>query len=169
MWKMFAFVKVLPRPGAGMLRKMLMLAFVVCAAVGAFFWGRLSATQSGGPKESAELNSWTQAADLPNPQGVVAHLKGNIAITRQELGEYLIARFGADRIQAMVNRRIIELACREKNIFVSNEEVDQQLAEDLRALGATTSSKRTSSTPSSSASTRRCTNGRKTSSARALP
>ena len=69
------------------------------------------------------------------PDDAVALIHGDVAITREEFGEYLIARVGADRIDAQVNRRIIELACREKNIFVSDAEVEAQFAADLKSLG----------------------------------
>ena len=56
------------------------------------------------------------------------------AITREELGEYLIARHGADRLQHLVNKRIIELACQAHGIQVSDKEIDAALAEDLASL-----------------------------------
>jgi parvulin-like peptidyl-prolyl isomerase len=64
----------------------------------------------------------------------VAYIFGNIMISREELGEYLIARQGADRLNFLVNRRIIEHACREKGVTVTNAEVEQALAEDLKSL-----------------------------------
>ena len=79
-----------------------------------------------------------------DPNGVVAYLKGNIPITCQELGDYLIERQGAERIENLVNRRIIELACRERGIFVSDAEVDAQFAEDMKARTPAASRKATS-------------------------
>jgi len=64
----------------------------------------------------------------------VAYIQDNIAITREELGEYLIARHGADRLQHLVNKRIIELACQAHGIQVADKEVDAALAEDLASL-----------------------------------
>jgi len=64
------------------------------------------------------------AANLP-----VAYV-GGVAITRQEFGDYLIARYGADRLQHLVNKRIIEMACQERGITVSEQDID----EDLKSL-----------------------------------
>jgi hypothetical protein len=70
-------------------------------------------------------------------QRTVAYIYGTIPITREELGEYLIAREGADRLQHLVNRRIIEHACRQKGIDVTAAEVEAEFAETLKALGPT--------------------------------
>src|SRR5438128_1326173 len=46
---------------------------------------------------------------------VVAYIHGNIPVTRVELAEFLIARFGKERIEFLVNRKIVERACQAKN------------------------------------------------------
>ena len=116
-----------------------MALFVAGVGVGAFFWGRNVASQTPRPRTMDDpFNTpYTAVADKTYSEGVVAYLWGRVPITRQELGEYLIARQGNERIESLVNRRIIELACREKGIFVSDAEVDAQFADDLKALGAT--------------------------------
>jgi hypothetical protein len=132
MWKIFAFVKILPslRPTPSVMRKLLVVLFVAGVGVGAFLWGR--AVSQAAPNDPR--NAKAVGCSSNSPDSVVAYLKGTIPITRQELGEYLILRQGADRIDNLVNRRIIELACREKDIYVSDAEVDAQFADDLRAL-----------------------------------
>ena len=65
---------------------------------------------------------------------VVAYIYGSIPLTREDLGEYLIARQGADRLELMVNRRIIDLACQKKGIVVSDAEVEAALADDLKSM-----------------------------------
>ncbi len=70
----------------------------------------------------------------PPPDEVVATFNRDVPITREELGEFLIARFGAEKLEYLVNRRILDLACKEKNITISEEEVDQALASDLKPL-----------------------------------
>lgn len=65
---------------------------------------------------------------------VVAYIYGNVPITREELGEYLIARHGADRLPNLVNKRVIEHACRQKGIEVTAAEVEAGLEEDLKGL-----------------------------------
>src|SRR5262245_34756609 len=43
-------------------------------------------------------------------QRVVAYIYGSVPITRQDLGEYLIERFGAGRLELLVNKKVIEHA-----------------------------------------------------------
>jgi parvulin-like peptidyl-prolyl isomerase len=74
----------------------------------------------------AEDASANEKGDASRP---VAYVWG-VAITRQEFGDYLIARYGADRLQHLVNKRIIEMACRERGITVTEQDID----EDLKSL-----------------------------------
>jgi hypothetical protein len=57
-----------------------------------------------------------------------------VAITRQDLGEFLIARVGAQRLDFLVNHKIIEQECIKRNIYVSDAEVEAQLIEDLKGM-----------------------------------
>jgi PPIC-type peptidyl-prolyl cis-trans isomerase-like protein len=66
---------------------------------------------------------------------VVAYIYGNIPITRQELGEYLIARYGAEKLDLLVNKRIIEHACKQKGIEVDAGEVEADYAILLKNVG----------------------------------
>lgn len=66
---------------------------------------------------------------------VVAYIYGNIPIYRYELAEYLIARFGAPRLEFLVNRKIIERVCQAKSIYVTDEEVEAQFRQDLLSFG----------------------------------
>jgi hypothetical protein len=68
---------------------------------------------------------------------VVAYIFGNRAITREELGEYLIERIGAERLEFLVNRRIIEMACAQRNIVITDAEIQAQLGEDLKGFNCT--------------------------------
>jgi hypothetical protein len=67
-------------------------------------------------------------------QRVVAYIYGTIPITREELGEYLIARMGSERINNLINRRIIEHVCQQKGIEVTQAEVEADLAETIKGL-----------------------------------
>jgi hypothetical protein len=66
----------------------------------------------------------------------VANIFNGETLTREEFGEYLIAR-EQDRLQNFINMRIIEHACREKGIEVTAAEVDTALQEDLGKLNVT--------------------------------
>jgi hypothetical protein len=65
---------------------------------------------------------------------VVAYY-GERPVTREMLGEYLIARYGADKLELFVNRLIIEDACKAHGVEVSAAEVEAALADDLKGLG----------------------------------
>ncbi len=70
-------------------------------------------------------------------QRAVAYLytpTGEMPITREELGEYLIARYGAEKLELLVNKKIIEEACKAQKIVVSDAEIEADLAETLAGL-----------------------------------
>lgn len=68
------------------------------------------------------------------PLRVVAYIHGNIPITREDLGEFLIARHGNSKVELLVNRRIIEHACQMAKVTVTPQEVEASLEEDLKQL-----------------------------------
>jgi hypothetical protein len=116
------------------------MGFLGVAAV-AVFWGRsdsLSRAKAEPPSQpSREAASSPIAATPPSDysQRVVAYIYGTIGITREELGEYLIARVGADRLTNLVNKRIIEHVCRQKGIEVTAAEVEADFQETIKGLG----------------------------------
>jgi hypothetical protein len=73
-------------------------------------------------------------ADKPDPAQVVATYNGNVPVTREELGEFLIARYGAENLELLVNRRIIDRACREGKIEVTEADVEAGLVKELKRL-----------------------------------
>jgi parvulin-like peptidyl-prolyl isomerase len=112
---------------------------------GAYFLGRFAglptaaAAAPGTDDPKIKTDSTTHHSPLTPHQDdqsrqVVAYIYNSIPITREDLGEYLIARQGADRLVLMVNRRIIEMACQKKGIVVTDAEVDAALAEDLKRM-----------------------------------
>jgi hypothetical protein len=66
---------------------------------------------------------------------VVAYIYGNIPVTREELGEFLIARGGAEKLELLVNKRIIEVEAARRNLSVTATEVEAALNDDLKGLG----------------------------------
>ena len=73
----------------------------------------------------------------PQPQlqqQVVAEVNG-VAITRQDLAEELIARFGNKQLEKLINRRIIELECAKRGISVTEQEVETALREKMQMAG----------------------------------
>ncbi len=128
------------RPGTWVGKKVFMAVSVAGIAAAAFFWGRHGAGGRATAQAPAQ-HQYTQApqampaAATDYQRRVVAFLYGNIPVTREELGEYLIARYGAERVEFLVNSRIIQMACRDRNIQVTDAEVDAQLREDLKGFG----------------------------------
>ena len=66
---------------------------------------------------------------------VVAFLNGGATVTRQELGEFLIARGGMDKVELLVNKKVIEIEAAKRGITVTSVEVNAALGEELRSLG----------------------------------
>src|SRR6266851_3431167 len=90
--------------------------------------GREAAAQPpGGPAAPA-------AGQSDYSQRVIAYIHGNIPITREDLGEFLIARQGQNKMELLVNRKIIEHACKQHNISVTPQEVQAAIAEDLGTM-----------------------------------
>jgi parvulin-like peptidyl-prolyl isomerase len=124
---------------------LLVLSWAAVAAL-AFYWGRcasLSQAHAAEPSPASPMppDNLVPTPPAPPPPGSsdyasqpVAYVYGAIPITRADLGEYLIARFGADRLDALINRRIIDHVCQEKGIEVTAAEVENALAEDLKGL-----------------------------------
>jgi hypothetical protein len=128
--------------------RMLTLSVVVAGVgAGAFFVGRNGAMSQANAQGRAVTAAPTPepAPQPPMPPGpamsnaytrnVVAYIYGTVPITREELGEYLIARFGAERLETFVNKRIIEHHCQRQGITVTAQEVEADLAETLKSFG----------------------------------
>ena len=67
-------------------------------------------------------------------QRVVAYIHGNVPITREDLGEFLIARHGYAKLEHLVNRKIIDHACGQKGVKVTTAEVEAALDVDLAQM-----------------------------------
>jgi parvulin-like peptidyl-prolyl isomerase len=83
---------------------------------------------------SGSLPTMPEDAGPPRPNQVVAWYNGDVAVTRENLGEYLIACFGAERLEYMINERIISKECAARGVAVSTEEVNAALKSDLDKL-----------------------------------
>lgn len=120
------------QPSPWLLRKLIMLAIVVGVGVGGFLYGRRQ------PAVAATDLSVVEKLGPTDPgyyKRVVAYLNDNQPIYRAELGEYLIQRFGAERLDYMVNRRIVEMECDKYSIIVSDGEVEARFQQDLQSFG----------------------------------
>ena len=117
------------------------LAFAGVAAAGYMFGitsDRLSAqpAPAGMPPAGGTVRPGGPATPAPQPDHrVVGFIYGNVPITREELGEFLIARGGHEKLELLANKKIIEMEAARRNITVTPVEIRAGLEEDLRGLG----------------------------------
>jgi hypothetical protein len=116
-------------------RLLLLVAWGGVAAAG-YCWGRFGTA----PKVRAEPVRGGGVAGESRPASdysrrPVAYIHETIPITREDLGEYLIARCGKQRLTNLINKRIIEHTARQKGVEISAAEVDAALVADYTQLG----------------------------------
>jgi RNA polymerase sigma factor (sigma-70 family) len=102
-------------------------------------WGFYDAAAKAQPvQEAAALVDLSappvSAKPTSKPSRAVALIFDDIPITREELGEFLISRYGKENVEKLVNRRIIEHFCGQNGITVTEKEIDDALGEDLTQL-----------------------------------
>jgi len=61
--------------------------------------------------------------------GVAALLNGQPAISQQELAEGCIRKHGKEVLGDMINRRIVEQACKREGIIISEQDIDKEIQE----------------------------------------
>jgi hypothetical protein len=111
-------------PSPRVVAKILPVLGAVVLALGGYVIGRGAVTrapaqQPGGPG----LYGAPPVSD-EYKQRVVAYIHDTIPVTREELGEFLIKRLGADRLEMCVHNKIIEMACKPKGIEVTDQQVE---------------------------------------------
>ncbi len=128
-----------PRWGWG---KLAMLGSWVAVGGLAFYLGRvcMMPQADAAPGRATARGQEAAAAVQPTapslpPREVVGYIHGTIPISRAELGEYLIARQGAERLELLINRRILEIACQQAGITVTEQEMEAEFAESLKPFG----------------------------------
>ena len=72
------------------------------------------------------------------PVRAVAYIHGTVAITREDLADFLIARGGYEKVDLLINRKIIEIECAKKGVTVTPQEMEAVLNEDMKGLGIVT-------------------------------
>ncbi|MBM3982294.1 MAG: hypothetical protein FJ304_18905 [Planctomycetes bacterium] len=121
------------------------LAFAGVAATG-YVFGITSDRASAQPQPAPGgalpgtpvLQPAAPTAPLAQPdRRVVAYITNNnqlVPITREELGDYLIARGGHKQLELLVNKRIIEIEAARRGVTVTTVELRAKLEEVLRGL-----------------------------------
>ena len=69
-----------------------------------------------------------------DPKSPVAYVGGTMAITRQDLGEFLIERGGANKIDLLVNKIIIESEAKRRGITVTDTEMMAAFNADIEDM-----------------------------------
>jgi parvulin-like peptidyl-prolyl isomerase len=87
-------------------------------------------------KEKAEDSDGVSEDGGPRSRQVVASYNGQTPITREDFGEFLIARYGTEQVEFLINRRIIDKECQAHSISVTPQDIETALSEDLKKLGA---------------------------------
>jgi hypothetical protein len=70
---------------------------------------------------------WNDPAKRRKTPGVAAIVQGT-PITRRELAEECIVRRGQATLEGLINRRILEQACRRQNVVVTEGDIDAEIA-----------------------------------------
>src|SRR5262249_3544685 len=113
------------------------LSAMATAALPVLVWsGSQGMAQQVVPASATAPASFPGSPPSDNANRWVAVIYGNIPITREELAEYLIER-NSDKLELLVNKKIIEHACQLKGLEVTQAEVDAALAEDLKGMNVT--------------------------------
>jgi parvulin-like peptidyl-prolyl isomerase len=101
---------------------------------------QLLKTQANPQMKLQKKNKASDSDGLPPSEGtprsrqVVAVYNGQTPITREELGEFLIARYGVEKLEWLINRILIDKECQAHGINVTAEEVEAALGEDLKKM-----------------------------------
>jgi hypothetical protein len=65
---------------------------------------------------------------------VLARIYGTLAVTREDLGEFLMARGGYEKLELLVNKKVIDLEAARRGISVTQPEIDAALKADVAGL-----------------------------------
>jgi hypothetical protein len=119
--------------GRGRQRLILALGLIGMTILG-YCWGRSGSTSQALAAPPDPPQSANSATSSDYSSRVVATIYGNTSVSREDLGEYLIARFGADRLDLLINKLIIDKECKERGIEVTAAEIEAALTEDIASI-----------------------------------
>src|SRR5258707_11855933 len=123
-------------------RRPLMFALAWLGVAGACYcWGRYGnlprAVAEPTPGRAVVQEDVPERPPADYSRRPVAFIYDNIAISREELGEYLILRLGKDRLKNLINKRVIDHVAQQRGLNVTAAEINASLQADAAALGVT--------------------------------
>jgi parvulin-like peptidyl-prolyl isomerase len=83
-------------------------------------------------KDAKVENVWNDPAKRDQMPGVAATING-VPITIRELDEECVARHGTETLEGMINRKILEQACQQRNTTIAAEDINQEIARSALA------------------------------------
>jgi RNA polymerase sigma factor (sigma-70 family) len=118
---------------------LILIGFTVVTGIG---WRAAAPTATAVPADPPPARvAPPPKADAPAKP--VAVIDGDTALTREEFADYLIRRYGAEKLEQFTNLRIIETACARKGITVTEAEIDAAIRDDLKSMNLTEEAFRT--------------------------
>ena len=81
--------------------------------------------------------SFPPVAACPLNRYGLRYIHNTVAITREDLADFLIAR-GYDKVDLLINRKMIQIECAKKGVTVTPQEMEAVLNEDMKGLGIVT-------------------------------
>jgi hypothetical protein len=105
------------------------------AAIGLSTLSFSTAVWAQAPQKAEPVVPASASVPAAAPVRVIAYIHGSVPVTREELGDFLIARGGYEKAEKLINRKIIEMACAERKITVSPQEMEAVLSDDMKGLG----------------------------------
>ena len=81
---------------------------------------------SAAPAGAAAATGAAQATGQPKALSVMAVVNGE-QITRAELGRECIRRYGEDVLEGMVSRQLLQEACRQRGVQITDQDVSQEI------------------------------------------
>jgi hypothetical protein len=99
--------------------------------------GAWAATAQGPQVKQTGGQTPAPTETTPWSKRTVAYVFGTTQVTREQLGEFLIARGGYEKVDLLVNKIIIEQACVEQKVVVTPQMMEAALNDDLKGLGPT--------------------------------